>query len=139
MIIAELTHRSLEVAFVVELCGEVRGRTITLDARWVGRDLHVLLYGGDRSHIGAVSIAHLSPSAAETGRVSVSVSTISLPGHKDYVLSRDISERLAKEIGVTVVAVVGIHLDRASQDDIRQIIATVDALVEDLTSSYLQS
>ncbi|MHA1771312.1 MAG: hypothetical protein ACTSYL_06805 [Candidatus Thorarchaeota archaeon] len=104
---------------------------ISIESRWIGRDLIVAIYGGDAPHVGSISVASVSPSPfRSTG--TVSVSTISLPGHKDYVLSGRVAEQLARELGVSVITSIGIHINDATQSDIDTVIETVDVLVDEL-------
>ena len=104
---------------------------INIESRWIGSDLLVTIYGGDVPHVGSVSVASVSKSPFRATN-TISVSTMSQPGHKDYVLSGRVAEQLARELGVSVITTVGIHINDATRSDIDAIIGTVDALVEEL-------
>ncbi len=103
---------------------------IRLESRWIGHDLAVDICGGDTPHVGSVSVASISPSPFRSTK-TVSVSSLSLPGHKDYIISTPIAERLSREIGSSVVVTVGIHIDDATSQDIEAIKMTVDQLVDE--------
>jgi hypothetical protein len=103
-------------------------------AIWMGSDLVVLLGGGTAPHVGAVSVAFPHPSLAGGGRVSCTPSLLTLPTHKEYGLALAGAEKLARATGVSVVVIVGIHLEGASASDVatltRNAQETLDRLVD---------
>ncbi len=102
-----------------ELChaeGRVRLR---FRALFVGQDLCVIVDGGDKPHIGAVSMA----------ACHVAAETLCLAGHKDDVLSKDISERLQKSFKHTVTCVCGIHIADITKEELRTVFEVVDMLL----------
>ncbi|TFF68540.1 hypothetical protein EU520_00235 [Candidatus Thorarchaeota archaeon] len=111
---------------------EYRSRKITLEARWIGDDFATTIYGGDAAHIGGVSIATVSESK-HRGVPTVSVSTVSVPGHKEFVLSAPLAERICRRTHCTVTLMLGVHFDDATSGDID----AVSSLLEDLVSEML--
>ncbi len=109
--------------------------TIHLDAQEIGRDLLVKIYGGDEHHVGGVSIAYLTKSHYRDAD-TVSVSTLTFPGHKDYIVSNSTADRICKALRRSVIVTVGIHIDNATKEQIEQIISIVDSLVGDLIDHY---
>lgn len=107
--------------------------TIHLDAKPIGQDLLVAIYGGDEHHVGGISAAHVAKSHYREAN-TVSVSTLTFPGHKDYVLSGSVSEALCKALGRSVVVTVGIHYDDATPNEIQEIIK----VVQDLTADFIE-
>jgi hypothetical protein len=103
---------------------------IYLETKELGKDLLVAIYGGDEHHIGGVSVAYTTQSHYRDA-TTVSVSSITLPGHKDYVVANTAAEKICKALEVPVVATVGIHYDNATKKDIEEIISVVNALVEE--------
>ncbi|MHA2047175.1 MAG: prenylated flavin chaperone LpdD [Candidatus Thorarchaeota archaeon] len=97
---------------------EAGRHTIFLDVKEIGKDLLIAIYGGDAHHIGGVAVAYPTQSHYRDA-TTVSVSTMTLPGHKDYV-----------------IVTVGIHYDNATKKDIDEIISVVDVLVQDAISYY---
>ncbi len=125
-------------ANAVKLEREYRSRTITLEARWIGEALVTTVYGGDTAHVGGVSVATISES--EYRRVpTVSVSTISVPGHKEYVLSSPLAERICREMRCTVILMLGIHLEHASSEDIATVSSLADELVSEMLSKRMKT
>ena len=106
---------------------------IYMDAKTIGKDLLVAVYGGDEHHIGGVSSAHLSSSHYRDAQ-TVSVSTLTFPGHKDYVVSNSVGERLCEALKCSVVVTVGIHYENASHEEIQGIIR----VVQELTEEYIE-
>ncbi len=82
-----------------------------------GRDL-ILRVGGGSAHVGAVAVHRdvAGPCRALTV----------VPGHREGPLAEAAAARLAAATGRTVVAVVGIHQDAATRQEIAQIVANVE-------------
>jgi len=114
---------------------EVGRHTIYLETKEIGNDLLITIYGGDAHHIGGVATAYPTESHYRDA-TTVSVSTLTLPGHKDYVVANTAAEKLCKALEVPTVVTVGIHYDNASSKDIEEIISVVNALVEETIEHY---
>lgn len=106
------------------------GRTkVSLDAHRVGDDLVVRLYN-DFAHLGAVAVAQFD---GESGRVSVS--TITLPGHKDDAVAQRAAYLIGKATRRPVCAIAGIHLDDITPEEIGQLTANAEGVVEEFVGS----
>lgn len=88
------------------------------DVMWMGADLVVLLGGGTKPHVGAVSVAFVHESLAGGDRVSCTPSLLTLPTHKEYEIALVGAEKLARVLERSVVVIAGIHLDNASAGDV---------------------
>ena len=108
---------------------------IVLDVRNIGNDLLVAIYGGDEHHIGGLAIAYPTKSHYRDA-TTISVNTMTFPGHKDYLLANTAAERICKALSRPVVVTVGIHMNNASKTEINQAVKAVDLLVEDLIDQY---
>ena len=84
--------------------------------------VHVLLTGGCRSHIGAVSLAEPGQQAE----------TKVFPGHKDQFISAPWAERLAEKTGQRACVVCGIHYDGATKEQIGEILRQMEGMLEEL-------
>lgn len=102
------------------LTRQLLGREIRLETHTIGNDLSVLLTGGDKAHIGAVS---LSVSGAES-------QTIVLPGHKEHLITHPWAEKLSKNTGKTVCLTCGIHFDDATESEIAAIVALTEEMLQ---------
>ena len=97
------------------------GRSIVCEYTMLDAGIHVLLYGGDRSHVGAVSIS----------RDGEEPETILLPGHKENYITVPWAKKLALASGKTACVAAGIHYDDASREMIGEIMAAVDEMLEE--------
>jgi hypothetical protein len=102
---------------------------ITVEATVVraGADLCIVLTGGDRPHIGTVTL-----SLADSARTSATTSILNCTGHKDGEAAQYLSQRLAATLGATVVVTGGIHVDDIRPGEIKTVLHLVDRLTTTL-------
>ena len=93
-------------------CGEGRYR-VECQAILCGEDVNAVFIGGERAHIGAVSLAVYEPV-----RDSATVSTMTVYTHRDDQLAALAAKKLATALKCTVSVSVGIHVDNADEQDI---------------------
>ncbi len=98
----------------------------------VGSDLCVSVFGGDKPHIGAVALASPRMSLDDPSLPSSSASVMTISGHKEDLLARELSLLLSSQLKCVVSVSMGIHIEKATQEDIESIIAAVTALGNDL-------
>jgi hypothetical protein len=101
--------------------------SVSVTSETLGDDICVTVSGGDRPHIGAVTLSIARPSLKRNGRIGVSTSILTVTGHKDDIAAKLVSETLARALNKNVVAVCGIHCDDIAKDGID----TVMDLVQD--------
>ncbi|MBN2791423.1 MAG: hypothetical protein JXQ81_02840 [Desulfuromonadales bacterium] len=111
-----------------ETCGRI---SVTLQAIPMGNDLLIALHGGDRSHIGAVAVSQ-PRSALKVGDVGASTSVITILGHREDQLARDVAHRIAGETGVIATVACGIHFDQINVREIKQVILLSERLTSRL-------
>ncbi|HIE06900.1 MAG TPA: hypothetical protein EYP64_02510, partial [Desulfarculaceae bacterium] len=92
----------------------IQGTIIALD----NSDVIVIITGG-WDHIGAVGLAVPRPSLLDANNRSATSSILTMPGHKEDVLVKDVSERLAAATGRNIAVIAGVHYDGLSIDDIK--------------------
>ncbi len=109
--------------------------TIYLESKEIGNDFLIFIYGGDEHHIGGVAAAHATQSHYRDA-TTVSISTLTFPGHKDYVVANTAAEKICKAFNAPTVVTVGIHYDNASTEEIQEIISVVNDLVEEIITHY---
>ena len=102
----------------------------------VGDDLCLIISGGDRPHIGAVTLSVPRPSLADAGVNSASTSVLTLTGHKDDDLARLISTMLASKINRHVIVICGIHLDKITQEEIDMVYQILIESAEEIVKLY---
>ena len=113
-----------------EIERSIGGKRIVLACVFIGSDVHVICYGGDKAHEGAISLA--APYKNDKGTLSASVSTLTAPGHRDDAISRALAEHFSKALGCVATAVCGIHFEKATPDLIKTIQDTVSAMADEL-------
>lgn len=100
----------------------VLGRPVCCTLTQLDDGIHVLLTGGDLSHIGAVSVC--DPAKAPE--------TITLPGHKEQYITEPWAKAIANAARQRCCVVCGIHYDSASPEDIRRILSETDQLLRQI-------
>ncbi len=119
----EFTVRTTEDAYNLEA-----------SIRFIGEDLLVAIWGGDRPHIGATAVAQPRPSLRDPERTSATASVICLPGHKEDELAKKASEKIASAINVNVVVAAGIHWDGLTLEGIAKVVRNGDILIDCIIS-----
>jgi len=109
--------------------------------RLIGQDVLVAIWGGEKPHIGAVSVAQPRPSLKNPEITSATASVICLPGHKEDELVKATSEILAAALNTLVVVTAGIHWDNINEEGIQKVIENsktlVDLILERIASLHL--
>ncbi|MEN8008437.1 MAG: hypothetical protein ABFS42_15620 [Candidatus Krumholzibacteriota bacterium] len=98
---------------------------VKLELQSQGRDFLLLVTGGE-AHVGAVAVWDVGN---ETGPIINEMS-----GHREGPLAGECAEILGRACGRTVVAVVGIHQDNATPEEITAIVANVRQGAAELAS-----
>jgi len=112
---------------------EGEGRTkLYLIAVFSGDDLIIVIFGGDRPHVGSVSVAYppFTDEEKKKGKDGVVLNTIPLPGHKDYVVSEMVAEKVSRVLGRVVVVSVVIHIEKASKAEIEEVLKNSEKLAD---------
>lgn len=103
---------------------------LTASVRFIGRDLLVAIWGGEKPHIGAVAVAQPRPSLKDPDATSATASVICYVGHKEDELVKAASEIIAAVLNTRVVVTAGIHWDNLDQNGIDAILKNSKVLVE---------
>lgn len=101
---------------------------VTTDCLQIGEDILVAVYGGDKPHIGAVTLSIPRPSLLEHKKRSASTSILTLIGHKEDMVARNMGETLAAALDKNVVITCGIHMDDISKEEIEKTIEIIKVL-----------
>jgi len=108
---------------------------LVLSHEKIGTDLQVTIYGGDAHHIGGVALAYPTQSHYHDA-MTVSVNTITVPGHKDYVVANSAAEAICKALSIPTAVIVGIHIADATKEQIVAIVNEVDSMVSEMIAYY---
>lgn len=85
----------------------------------LGDDLLVVIGGGEKPHVGSVSLCAGGPPIS-----------ISLIDHKDYLISHSAAWRIYKKLNRRVIVICGIHVDNATKKDIEILLRNSEKCVE---------
>lgn len=83
-----------------------------------GKDLSVTVTGGTEAHIGAVAIGIGRLPDERPMQYSASVSTFTVPDHKDDVIAKMVAKELADFLHANVTVSCGIHIDGAKPEEL---------------------
>jgi len=104
----------------------------------MGQDLLVTIWGGTKPHIGAVGMAIPRPSLRDSRKWSATSSNFTFLGHKEDILVKRISERLASQLKRNVVVIAGIHWDDISSKEIKAIEDLTQKLQEQILNKLIK-
>lgn len=114
-----------------------RGRVkIDLKAFVIGNDLCVIVSGGDRPHIGCVTLSVPRLSLADSNNKSATTSVLNLLGHKDDEAAKYISHTLSSRLNKNVVVTCGIHVDNITQKEIEITMCILKELTDKLIDKF---
>lgn len=100
----------------------------------LGEDVLIAVWGGTRPHIGSLAVSTPDKERdPEDGRSS-QVLQFSFPGHRDDVVARRVSERVAAALQRTVTVSAGIHIPDITPAGIDAVLANTDLLIEEIIS-----
>ena len=100
----------------------VLDRQIRAELSLLDDGLSVLLVGGDKSHIGAVSVAE------PDGRIQ----TMNFPGHRERAVAEQWAVALAQAGGRRTSVICGIHYDSLTHNGLLCVLKEVDGLLHDV-------
>lgn len=103
----------------------------------IGKDLCVIVSGGDSPHIGSVTLSIPRPSLTDSNNNSATTSVLNLLGHKDDEAARYVSHILSSRLNKNVVVTCGIHVDNITSEEINVTIGLLKELTDMLIEKYI--
>ena len=100
----------------------------------IGPDILVSIWGGTRPHIGAIGMAIPRPSLKNSKRWSATSSIFTFIGHKEDMIVKKMSEKLAAQLRRNVVVTAGLHWDETTSREIK----TIQTLTQRLSDQILE-
>ena len=85
---------------------------VWLEKKSLGDDLLIILGGGEQPHIGAMVICEPDQPSQ----------IIKISGHYDYVVVQPLAEHACHKYHKRVVAIGGIHIEKATKEEIEKIV-----------------
>ena len=107
---------------VIQLEKMLMGYQLEARCSILDEGIHVLLTGGSRTHVGAVSFCFPGEQAQ----------TVQFPGHRDGVVSEKWAECLCRKLDTPVTVNCGIHYDNVDKEDICRIVAETEEMLAQL-------
>lgn len=80
---------------------------VAMEWHFIGEDLAITVTGGEAPHIGAAALAFQRDGI-------VTVSSLTVPGHREEELASACAETLCRATGHTTLVSCGIHIDSAT-------------------------
>ena len=93
---------------------------VSCQAISMGWDYTICVWGGDIPHVGSVVMSVARPSLTGEG-TGVTSSVINGMGHKDEYVARKFAEAAAMKYNCTVVCTCGIHIDRITKEQLKDV------------------
>ena len=103
----------------------------------MGDDLCITICGGDKPHIGSVSIAEPRESLQKDGNLSATVSTYNFLGHKDNVISDQVAYELAKTLNKKTVIICGVHYEKPDEYVIERVLNWIPQIIKDISEEQI--
>lgn len=110
---------------------------INLKVFMIGKDLCVIISGGDSPHIGSVTLSIPRPSLADPNNNSSTTSVLNVLGHKDDEAAKYVSHILSSKLNKNVVVTCGIHIDNITNEEIEITICLLKELTDKLLVELL--
>ena len=95
---------------------------VWLEQKKIGDNLLYILGGGEKSHIGGIVLCE-----PDKG-----IQVIRLEGHFDDIVLKPIAEKACEKYNTKVVAVGGVHVENATQEEIDLLVENCQDLVNKL-------
>lgn len=101
---------------------------IAAHVRFIGEDIIIIISGGTKPHLGSIAVALPRPSLEDPEKLSATSSVFNFAGHKDEVIARMFSERIAAIFNRNIVTTAGIHIDDPTKSEIDKILTNAETL-----------
>lgn len=95
-----------------------------------GDDLAIVVTGGERPHIGSVSVAVPRLSLTGSGEISATVSTFNVTGHLDNAIGDKFAKALAARFNCVCSVSCGVHIDGLDQAGIQSVLDLSNELLD---------
>ena len=94
---------------------------ITFEIKFIGDDILILIYGGDKPHIGSAVLA-IPRKSLSNDSISCTSSVLNVTGHKDEKICRHVAETFCKRYNSVVICTGGFHVDYLTAAQIQEVI-----------------
>ena len=94
---------------------------ITFEIKFIGDDILILIYGGDKPHIGSAVLA-IPRKSLSNDSISCTSSVLNVTGHKDEKICRHVAETFCKRYNSVAVCAGGFHCDNLTAEQIQEVV-----------------
>ena len=112
---------------------------IFCEIKEIGEDFLLIIYGGEKPHIGSICIAQPRTSLKEKSVISCTSSVFNFLGHKDEPIARMFAEKICKKTERKVIGLAGIHIESATYEEINIILEHSKKLLKKVESLFDES
>jgi hypothetical protein len=98
---------------------------VSLSATRIGSDDLLIVITGGKAHVGAVA------AGTNSGGLPSS-SVITLPGHRDDRIAKDVAERVSKRLGCNCAVIAGVHYDDMTAQEIKDVLIMCSSLMDEM-------
>lgn len=95
--------------------------SLTIKKKYIGEDIHVIAYGGEKPHIGSMIMCIPRPSLSGDSSISCTSSVLNVTGHKDEDILRAIAEKICRKENRIVTCTGGFHVDNMTSLQIKEL------------------
>lgn len=95
----------------------------------VGKDLVVVIEGGDKPHIGCTVLSIPRDSLKTAGKISCTSSVINITGHKDEEICRYIAEAVCRSKHAITVCTGGFHVENMSEQQLKEVLEVIPEII----------
>ena len=95
---------------------------IFAEAKFIGEDILISVWGGSKPHIGSIAISIPGLGFKNPGAISATTSIYNFTGHKDHIIATFFSEKIAEIFNARTVTTAGFHIDNPSKTELTMII-----------------
>lgn len=92
----------------------------------------VQLLGGELPHVGTIILSQPRTSMENHENTSTTTSMLNLPGHKDDIVAKPVAEKFSRELNQVAVVISGIHVDSATEEDIKILMCNSEKVAQKL-------
>lgn len=117
---------------MIQLSTTFNDHTISCIALKIGNDFNISIYGGDIPHIGAVALGNPINLPHNINKLTSTASLLTVPGHKEDIITLNYAKLLAKKLNTTVTICCGIHIKNITPQDITDLTNVINKLIDDL-------
>lgn len=109
---------------MIEIIRKIGRIELLLREEIIGSDRLLILTGGE-PHLGAAAMG-----VHDNIKNRASASVLTSPGHRDQELALYGAQKICSVTQVTIIFIVGIHLDNITKDEIRTIVQTSKSMID---------